>query len=481
MTGPDLSPPVRLSGRTLAVLSAAAVLFLLTRQFLLPGGLVRMAMAGLVTLAAFLARPRTSTLLFVSPMVLVLGGTVVEIGVFHPCHATLFGFLITGFWLVEKAVWNEPFRIPAGAGLRAGAWAAALQTASIAVSIHVNGQDFWNAVRDGTSLFIFYPLSLVAVDTLQEPGAVTRLMRSAVIALLTAALIGIFQYYGITGFSRIDMGIGYVYRGRVAATLGNPNVFAGYLELSLPVALAMFFHEKRPLWRALSLSAAVLGFLATLYTFSRGGFLMTILGSALVLVYRYRGNPAVPAAAGALLAAGMAMNADLFARQLSIVTSPTDIVTQPTLVHRYITYNRLWQQVKLRPVEGIGWGAKEFYSGRTPIYTFWDIRHTTSRQEIGSFGGLNNLFLNQALKGGVLSVAALLLMGAAAARASARALRAGAGMRAVGPAVGLLTFAIHQLVDNLVRWPQTNGIFWLWVGLLAFLGTAEGRGVQDQG
>lgn len=277
------------------------------------------------------------------------------------------------------------------------------------------------------------------------------------------------------------MGIGYVYRGRVAATLGNPNVFAGYLELSLPVALAMFFHEKRPLWRALSLSAAVLGFLATLYTFSRGGFLMTILGSALVLVYRYRGNPAVPAAAGALLAAGMAMNADLFARQLSIVTSPTDIVTQPTLVHRYITYNRLWQQVKLRPVEGIGWGAKEFYSGRTPIYTFWDIRHTTSRQEIGSFGGLNNLFLNQALKGGVLSVAALLLMGAAAARASARALRAGAGMRAVGPAVGLLTFAIHQLVDNLVRWPQTNGIFWLWVGLLAFLGTAEGRGVQDQG
>lgn len=465
--GPE--PAVRMSPAWAAALVAAALLYMWLFT-VVPGNVRLPATAAFVAVPAlFLLRPRAAGLLYAAPLVFGLGNADFTVGHFHPTAATLFSAAVTILWLLEKVVWDEPFHIPRRTGLGLAAAALAVQAVSIAVSVHVVGQQFWNAMREGTSLFLFMPVALVAVDQTRTRGQALNLARSAVLSLLVLALAGIVQYIGISGFSRVDVEIGYVYRGRIESTFPGANVFAGFLELMVPLALGMLLHERSKGWRAVAAAAFAAGFTATLFTFSRGGFLMTVLGSMLVLITRFRNRPALPALFVAAVAYIMASNAGTFARQLSLVTAPSDVVNQPTLVHRYITYRSFWNTFLDRPWTGVGWGALGFFTGRTQIYTFWDIRHTISTTDIPYFGGGNSLFLNQAVKGGIPSIASLVLLCLAVIRAIASSAGRTKGLPETAAACALVGFAGHQLVDHLLRWPQINAFFWLLIGTMIAL------------
>lgn len=431
---------------------------------------------GAFALLLFILRPGVRPLLLVSPLVVGFATRVVPMEPFYPIAATLFGLVLAVWWVLEKLVHDEPAAWPRGAGLKLVVAAAAIQTVSIAVSIHAAGQDFWNAVRDGSSLFLFMPLVFMITDRMSDRQSATRLARAAVLTLLALGVTGLVQYLGISGFYRFDIDIGYLYRGRVAATFPSPNLFAGYLELSVPLALGMFFHERRLAWRAVCLAAALCGFASALFTFSRGGFLMTTFGSACVLVYHFRRRPLIPVMAGAAFVLFLLGHTDTFARQLSLVTEPSDVVLQPTLVHRFLTYRSFWNVILENPLAGVGWGAQEFYTGRTAIYTFWDVRHAVSDETIVYFGGLNSFPLNMALKGGIISAASALVLAAGVVRAFLWSLRRGGGLPAASVACGIVSFAGHNLVDNLVRWPQGNAYFWFYLGLMIALGAASRPG-----
>ena len=105
------------------------------------------------------------------------------------------------------------------------------------------------------------------------------------------------------------------------------------------------------------------------------------------------------------------------------------------------------------------------------VYSFWEVRHDVSTHGIRRFGGLNSLILNQAVKGGIISVIYVLVLIAAIFSAFLRALRKGGGIIAVSIAAGLVSFMGHQIFDNVLRFPTVNSFFWFVTGLLLALAT----------
>ena len=409
--------------------------------------------------------PRPAAWLPFLPLVFLLGGSTLPLGIFYPSLLTLGVFGFFGFYAVDKIVWNDPLPY-ISFPVKLIFIALALQIISITVSIHIHGQYFWNAIREGSSVFLFMPLVFIVPDLCNTEDRLLRLIRSLVLILLLAAIVGIVEYMSISGFSRVDISIGYLYRGRISSFMGNANVFAGYLELAIPVATALGLWEKSIRWRITALIAALLGILCILFTFSRGGLFSMAIGVGVVLIYRFRKRLWIPVLISILFVGFLVKNADLFERQMSFFMNPGELINQPTLLHRHITYRGLWNQFLDSPVTGIGWGAEEFFWGNTRIYSFWEIRHFVSTEPISNFGGLNSLFLTHAVRGGLISLGGLFLIIAAVVVASFKAIKKARFPWGIGLSAGLLGFGIHQILDNFLCWPQTSSFFWLYIGIL---------------
>ncbi|NLP06435.1 hypothetical protein GX411_10870 [Candidatus Fermentibacteria bacterium] len=469
------APPIKTSLPVMLMFSGMALLYLFLMTLMKQPHRLALV-ACLAGLAVFISRPRIETLLPGLPFALGLGYYEIGMPPFQPTLATLAGMTLLLLWILEKVVWNGSPVLPRGVGLRLALAGLLFQTISVFMSVHYHGQHVWNAIREGSGLFLFLPLAIILPERLTDEADITRIIRASVLALLVVGSVGVAQYFGTASVSRLDMSIGYTYRLRVFSTLPAANVLAGYLEMLVPMSLASLLCEKSRGWRVVSLTAFATGFLSVLFTFSRGGFFMTVAANAAVLVYSFRRKPFVPLAAGVLFFYVMATNSDTFARQLSLVTEPRDVVTQPTLLHRALTYDSFWHVFSRHPWTGVGWGAREFFWGGTPIYTFWDVRHALSTEDIQHFGGLNSVFFNQAVKGGIFAVIALAFVALALVRASYEALLRPVGVMPASIVAGLGAFAFHELVDNLVKWPQTNGVFWMQIGLLGAISLCRKRG-----
>ncbi len=409
-------------------------------------------------------QPRPSFWLPFLPVIFLLSYPVINLDLFHPQMATLFMFAFTAWFIIDRIVWDEPVFFFYGIVYLFCA-ALIIQLLSIFLSVHIGGQYVWNAIRDGSGIFLFFPLIFIIPAICNTEETLISLIRAVVIALLTASIIGAVEYFSISGFSRIDLAIGYLYKGRVASLFGNSNVFAGYLELCIPLALAMFFMEKKLAWKILALAAVLFGFFSTLYTFSRGGLFFVVIGLFIVLFFRFRKKILVPIVIGIALVILLLTNADVFERQISFFINPESNLSQPTILHRYITYRGYLHQFSEYPLLGIGWGAKEFFWGRTNIYSFWEVRHIVSSETIRHFGGLNSLFLNHLVKGGVISLFSVLLVFFGFLMAVFRSFGRNR-LLVMSIAAGIIAFTGHQFVDNLLQWSQVNAMFWFLIGIV---------------
>jgi len=443
--------------------------------FYLPSMIRHLLLAGVALIIVLLVRPKPAFWLPFLPLVFLAGGSTIPTGEFNPAIATIAMVTFTFFYISDRILWNKPLFVPSRY-LFYLLIAIFIQAISVFISVHLQGQHAWNAIRDGSSIFLFFPIAVIIPSLCTTENKFNQLLRAVMLTLLVAATIAVLQYILIKGFSRVDMSLGYVYRGRVSSLfLGNPNAFAGYLELSIPLSIAMFFREKKVKWRITAATAVILGVVSVLYTFSRGGLICTFIGCGITLFYIFRSKVWIPIILGVLMVIILARNADTFERQMSFFLNPKANLNQPTILHRYVSYKGFLNQISEYPVTGIGWGAREFYSGRTLIYSFWEVRHCVSTETILEFGGLNSLFLNQAVKGGIISLVSILLMFGAILAAFIRALRNGGGILAVALAAGIFSFMIHQFIDNTIRIPAVNAQFWIISGLLLILAGCEFR------
>jgi len=468
----NLSGPCRLLPGTALLLLLLTAGYLSLMMFFPPMFRYAVVMVTGFLIALFWV-PRPSSWLLAVPMTVLLGGSNFTLGDFYPAYITIALLAYFAFYFLDKMIWSDPFP-DLSPTHRLVLLAVLLQGVSIVISIHLHGQNVLNAVREGSGPFIFFPLAFIVPDLCRDRNRLLKLSRACTLALLVAGAFGVMEYFSISGFSRTDMSLGFVYKGRVASFLGNANVFAGYLEMTTPLVLAMAMWEKPGKWKILAYAATILGVLSVLYTFSRGGLLALGLGCGIVLVLWFRRQLWLPVLIFGIFIFLLLRNAETFERQMSFFLNPGSQMSQPSLLHRYVTYQGLWHQFSEAPLTGFGWGAREFYWGRTQIYTFWAIRHSVSTSPIASFGGLNNILLSFAVKGGLVSLAALFLLAAAGVAAIFRGIRKKAAFPWVfGISAGLLSLSVHQLMDNFLQWPQISSFFWLYLGILVAAGRME--------
>jgi O-antigen ligase len=440
--------------------------------FYLPQKTRYLFFAGIVVVAVLQVKSEPSFWLPLLPLLLMAGGGTLPIGAFYPAIATIIMMAFTFYYVFDRILWNKPLFVPSPY-LFCLFMAILIQAFTVFISIHLHSQHSLNAIRDGSSLFLFFPLAAIIPAICRTEKKFNQLLRAMLIALLAAAAIGVMQYFSITSFSRVDMGLGYLYRGRVASLFGNANIFAGYLEMSIPVAIVLVFRETNVRWKITAAVAVVLGVLSILYTFSRGGLICTFIGCGITLLYIFRRKVWIPVFLGIAAVFILINYAETFERQMSFFMNPKAHLNQPTILHRYVSYRGFFNQFAESPVTGVGWGAREFYWGRTQIYSFWEVRHCESTEPIQTFGGLNSLFLNHAVKGGIIALIPLLLVFGAIFAAFFRAFRKGGGAVAVAITAGIFSFMLHQVIGNQIRFPTVNSLFWFVSGLLLVLATSN--------
>jgi len=124
------------------------------------------------------------------------------------------------------------------------------------------------------ALFIFYPLSclLIAGNVRNEERA-EKILRAAILSGLVITAFGIVQY-----LARIDLDykIGFLTIGLHAkeglgSTLGNPNKFAKYLDLILPLSFVSLLVQKELKRKILPGILAISGLVCLVLTRSLGG------------------------------------------------------------------------------------------------------------------------------------------------------------------------------------------------------------------
>lgn len=424
--------------------------------------------AGMIFITVFMVKPKPGFWLPILPLIFIAGGPTIPTGDFNPAISTIIMMVFTFFFIADRILWNEPLFVPSRY-LFFFFIAIFIQICSVFISIHLNGQYPPNAIRDGSSLFLFFPLAVIIPYICKTESKFNKLLRAVLIALLVASAIGVMQYFSVTSFSRVDINFGYLFRARIASLFGNPNIFAGYLEMGIPIAIALFFREKSMKWKITAVATIVLGVLSVLYTFSRGGLFCSFIGCGITLLYVFRSKVLIPVFLAVVAVLTLISYADTFERQMAFFMNPTAHMTQPTILHRFVSYRGFLNQFAESPVTGVGWGARNFYWGRSRIYSFWEVRSCVSTEKILQFGGLNSLFLNHAVKGGLISLAAVLLVFATIFAALFRAIKKGGGVIAVAIGAGIFSFMTHQIIDNTLRYPTINSQFWILSGLLLVL------------
>ncbi|MEO1002232.1 MAG: IctB family putative bicarbonate transporter [Cyanobacteria bacterium J06638_7] len=113
-----------------------------------------------------------------------------------------------------------------------------------------------------------------------------RIVASLLGGSLLTSVIGLRQLYADTSelarwADPTSVAAGTV---RIYATLGNPNLLAGYLLPILPLAVVAVLRWRQPARRLYALAALALGLAALVLTYSRGAWLGLVASAAVILV-----------------------------------------------------------------------------------------------------------------------------------------------------------------------------------------------------
>ena len=431
--------------------------------------LVAVVMFVLFVFALFLV-PNLKTWLLLLPVLFTFGSSIFELGPLYISVTTIVVVASFILYLVNKVVGFKQFpEFPLPVYLILFAYLA--QLASMFMSLHLHDNTVGNTIREAHKVFIAAALIPLIYDWYGKGDWLMKMLKMVVLMLLVMSVYGIYQYNFENLETVGEMASGFDLAGRIYSTFhGGPNPYSGVLELLIPTSLAAFFFFKTRLWKTIALTATLLGIQNIMYTFSRGGFLTVTASCFVYLIYRYRGKVWVPVLALSIFAGGVITNAEEFERQLTVFSNTSALMLDSSLLHRYVSYMGYLTQIANSPVSGVGWGSREFFHGGTSFYSFWEVRHEYSVDKIESFGGVNSLVLEMPLKGGVFSVLSLLLLISAVLVTFSRLLKHGREKAlGMGMICGLGAFGIHQIVDNLIPWPQTGAFFWLVFALLISL------------
>ncbi len=359
---------------------------------------------------------------------------------------------------------------------------------------------------------------VIAVNSVRNRRGMNVLIGAMLVAGTSEALLGLVQAY--TGVGPESFNVEGVLT-RAYGTIGAPNSFAGYLNMSLPLALALAVYlwgrwaearaavssPQRPAPLSIRRLAAPGGMTlvavvllwALLTTLSRGAWIGLAVGLLVMAVAQGRRAAGVLAvlvglglAMGVLAVAGalppvIADRFDQLVSQIAIF-DPRGVTTTPenyALVERMVHWQVAGNMFLSSPWIGVGIGNYNVLFNRFGVQG-WPY----------SRGHAHNYYLNLLAEVGVVGLTFYLLMLIAAVTVGVRALRRARargdayGEAVVTGALGVLaTFMAHNFFENLhalnmgIHWGAALALFTL-VGVTARdasgdAGTAAGSRIME--
>lgn len=339
----------------------------------------------------------------------------------------------------------------------------------------------------GELAVVFY---LVA-HTMERPSQVKLLLSAIIVAATLEALYGWYQFLGESGPSGFLLGGGFL---RAYGTFDQPNPYAGYLGLTLPVGYVLIIGRARigSLGGITLVSLAFVIILAALLmSFSRGAWLAFAIAILVISLVRTKKILTPLLLLSVLLALFLLLGAfnllpAALADRLATATnyfrlfdaSKVEVTPQNwAIVERMATWQAAWGMFSDHPWSGIGLGSFEsaYTDYAIPYWRLYPPDHA------------HNYYLNLLAETGILGLTVYLLFSLTAIVYAGLSLRGvrwnniGVSSAAIfnSPAItlgilgSLIALSIHNLFDNL----YVHGIG-VQVGMLLGLLVAVNRRVN---
>jgi O-antigen ligase len=364
-----------------------------------------------------------------------LGPTQITIG-----KAALIGATIA---LVARraslhALWNAPAR-PLVIGALAIVTANAL-TAIPGVYIDAVARETLKALE----YVLAFGTAAIAVSRAEAPDNVAVAGGVLVSTLLACAFALAQEVSGASSGAIVGAHV----IARIAGPLDGPNQLAGFLDLTIPFALAYAIDPGR--LRDVARIVLAVAVCTDVLTLSRAGVLGAAVGIACILAFRARGLAAMRPLAfgGAAVFAALAGLATTFgfARrffEFGDVSRENGLGTRSELWRAAID---LW---KSDPALGIGAGNYELVLPRVGL--------------IGVRTHANSLYLQSLAEGGIALASATVWTIVCAAILCLRSSKRSATLLAIG--AGTVALGTHQIFDDLTFFPKVGEFWWILLGV----------------
>jgi len=270
--------------------------------------------------------------------------------------------------------------------------------------------------------------------------------------LFTAFLSGI---YGIVQYIiGVPMESGWVdpnsgIETRVFATFENPNIFAEYLIMIIPVGYAVMLREKKFKNRMLTLGMGSAVFASLLFTFSRGGWLGAAAGAFLFL-FMYQLSMLLKFIPVALIGM-MLLPASILSRIASIGS-----LQDASNFYRMQIWEKSVEIIKDYPLTGVGLGFNSFRKISTKYITEADPYHA------------HNTYLELAIEVGIIGLAMVIFLGLNMMIMVHHILKVDKykGVLMLGFFAGLISLMVHGMAEHVLYNPKIILLFWFYVGCI---------------
>lgn len=391
---------------------------------------------------------------------------------------TRYVFAIPGYAILAVAAWFSLFHRPQGG--RADPWclgSVLLFAAYLLWRTWTSPQDYitWFHLLLVPACVVVYLLSVHKLSSMRF-----RLWTSGFFLTLVVVqvVIGLVQFLKIRnylpfGFIRADYGI------RASGFFVCPNHYAGFLELSFFVGLALACWGRiRPAWRILAGYAALVAVVGIVISGSRGSYLSVMAGLVVFLIWSlWLVRRALPhlfwklttAAIVCVLMGGAAVGVAI-SKNFLLSQRASNLIDLENM--RVTMWRSAWEQHLLQPIMGTGAGSflmygRQFREPRIqhdPIHT-----HNDYLQLLAEFGWIGvGLFLIcwlTHMRGGWRQIRAIIdrrIMETGRATSTRLAL-------ILGAFCGLVALTAHGVVDFNMHIP---GVTLVMIWLLGWLGGA---------
>jgi O-antigen ligase len=270
---------------------------------------------------------------------------------------------------------------------------------------------------------------------------------------------------------------------RVEGSIGNPAYLAGYLILTIGIALLLYIHSQKRWQRYFYGAIALFELLIIYFSATRGALLALLLGALIfpalyLFMGRKESNLPMKKIAWGILAFFFAVPFLFWAvKDTSFVRSSNTLsrlasisLTEQTTESRFLIWNIAWKGFKEHPV--LGWGQENFNLVFNKYYDpkLW-------RQEPW-FDRSHNIVMDWLSNAGILGLTAYLSLFGFAIHALYRLYR----KKTITPLAFsvAITFFVMYFLQNLFVFDNFNTYF-IFFAMLALVGWAERKELTQEG